>query len=119
MKVILLSALFIMLSSSLFAQSLNGKNFTDVESKYVRIVSNQDESHIYIDFGTRYNAPRFNNRLAAPNLQNIIKDKEGHQIIFSSAIDALIFMNEHGYTLMSSQTISDGTRSLFYYIMEK
>ena len=114
MKIILLSALFIMLSSSLFAQTLNGKNLTDIESKYIRIISNQDESHIYIDFGTRYNAPRFNNRLADPNLQNIIRDKEGHEIIFASAIDALNFMNKQGYNLISTQTTS-----LLYYIMKK
>jgi len=108
-----------MLSSSIFAQTLNEKDIMDIESKYIRIVSNLDESYIYIDFGTRYNAPRFNNRLADPKLQNIIKDKEGHQIIFASTIDALNFMDEQGYTLMNTQTISDGVRSYFYYVMKK
>jgi hypothetical protein len=108
-----------MLSSPIFAQTLNGKDFMDIESEYIRITSNQDESYIYIDFGTRYNAPRFNNRLADPSLRNIIKDEEGHEIIFASTVDALNFMNEQGYTLVSTQTTSDGASSLFYSIMKK
>lgn len=116
MKVILLSILCLLLSGTLFAQTLNGKDFMDIESEYIRILSNPDESDIYIDFGTPYNAPRFNNRLADPSLRNIIKSEEGHEIIFSSTIDALNFMSEHGYTLISTQTI---TPALFSYIMKE
>ena len=119
MKIFLLNILLLILSSPLFAQTLNGKDFIDIESEYVRIVSNQDESDIYIDFGTRHNAPRFNNRLADPSLRNIIKSKEGHEIIFASTIDALNFMSEQGYTLIITQTISKGTSSLFYYVMKE
>lgn len=108
-----------MLTSPIFAQTLNGKDFVNIESEYIRIVSNQDESDLYIDFGTRYNAPRFNNRLAAPNLRNVIKDKEGHEIIFASTIDALNFMSKQGYALIETQTVSDGSSSILYYIMKE
>ena len=119
MKVVLLSFLFVLLSSPIFAQTLNGKDFVDIEPEYVRIISNQDESDIYIDFGTAYNAPRFNIRLADPSLRNIIKSKDGHEIIFASSIDALNFMNEQGYTLVTTQSISDGTHSFLYFFMKK
>jgi len=119
MNLLLLNALLLMLTGPILAQTLNGKDFIDVESKYIRIISNQDESDIYIDFGTRYNAPRFNIRLANPDLRNVIKDKEGHEIIFASTVDALNFMSEQGYTLITTQTVSDSTRSTLYYLMKK
>ncbi|WMX16432.1 MULTISPECIES: hypothetical protein [unclassified Aureispira] len=119
MKVFLLHLLFFTLTSPLFAQTLNGKDFTKIESEYIRMVSNQDESDIYIDFGTRYNAPRFNNRLADPSLRNTIKDKNGHEIIFASVVDALNFMAKQGYTLIETHKILDKTSTLIYYIMKK
>ena len=119
MNVILLSILCLLLVGTLFAQTLNGKDFMDIEVEYIRIVSNQDESDIYLDFGTPYNAPRFNNRLADPSLRNIIKSEAGHEIIFSSTIDALNFMSALGYTLVSTQTLSGSTPALFSYIMKE
>lgn len=119
MKLLLLSILLTILTNSLLAQSLNGKDFIDLESQYIRIVANQDESDIYIDFGTLYNAPRFNNRLAAPELRNVIKDREGHEIIFASTVDALNFMSEVGYTLVGTQQIPNKTEVMLYYIMKK
>lgn len=119
MKLLLLPVLLLLLTSPLFAQTLNGKDFVDIESEYIRIVSSQDESDIYIDFGTRYNAPRFNNRLADPSLRNVIKNQEGHEIIFASTVDALNFMGEQGYTLVATQSVLDDNRSLLYYVMKE
>lgn len=119
MKLLLLSVLFIMLMHSSVAQSLNGNDLNSVEVEYIRIVANQNESDIYIDFGTHHNAPRFNNRLAAPELRNVIKDDEGHEIIFASTIDALNFMSEIGYTLVATQKITAEKEVLLYYIMKQ
>lgn len=119
MNVLLLNVLLLLLTSPLLAQSLNGTEFSKIESKYIRIIASQDESDIYVDFGTRYNAPRFNNRLADPSLRNVIKSKEGHEIIFASTIDALNFMSKQGYTLVTTQIVSEDTRSVYYYIMQK
>ena len=119
MKVLLLFVLLFAFISPIFAQTLNGEDFLDLESEYIRIISNQDESDIYIDFGTRYNAPRFNNRLADPSLRNVIKSEEGHEIIFASTIDALNFMNEQGYVLVATQTVSNDANSMHYYIMKE
>lgn len=101
------------------AQSINEVEISTIDADYIRIISNQDESDIYIDFGSQYNAPRFNSRLAAPELRNIIKDKEGHEIIFASAIDAMNFMHKNDYILIQTQNLVDNKVNSYHYIMKK
>jgi hypothetical protein len=119
MKVLLLNVLLFLLASPLFAQSLNGKDFVHIDAEYIQIISNQDESDIYVDFGTPYNASRFNIRLADPSLRNVIKSAEGHEIIFASIIDALNFIGEQGYALVATQTSSNDSGSMYHYIMKR
>ena len=87
MKKLLLALLILSFSPKLFAQSINDTPFEKIEGDYISIISNQNESDVYIDFGTRYNAPRFNNRLAAPEHRNIIKNKDGVEMICSDRIN--------------------------------
>ncbi|BDS12820.1 hypothetical protein [Aureispira anguillae] len=119
MKRLILSTLLSMFAFSISAQSLNDVALDKIESNYIRVVSNQDESDIYIDFGTHYNAPRFSNRLADPKLRNVIKNKEGHEVIFASVIDALNFMDNNGYILIETHTIIDNEITMFHYLMKK
>lgn len=119
-KQLLLSLLlFLCCLTQANTQSINEIQLSKIDADYIRIVSNQDESDIYIDLGSKYNAPRFNSRLAAPELRNIIKDKEGHEIIFASTIDAMNFMHKNGYTLVQTQNIMDDKVNVYHYIMKK
>lgn len=119
MKSILYTLLLCCCSLTVFAQTVNDIDFTDLDLEYVRIVANQDESDVYLDFGNKYNAPRFNNRLAAPDLRNVIKDKKGHEMIFSSIIDALNFMAANGFKLSQTYTIQSEKKVLQCYILEQ
>lgn len=119
MKVFFTTILLLIFFVDAKAQSLNGKPITQVESEYIRIISNEDESDIYVDFGTKYNAPRFNIRLADPTYRNILKNKDGHEVIFASVIDALNFMSNSGYYLVETHTITEKNVSMFHYIMRK
>lgn len=119
MKKVFLSILCIALVHQLQAQTINDVPFSKLEDNYVKIVGTHDESDVYIDFGSKHNAARFNNRLAAPDQRNIIKSAEGHEMIFSSMVDALNFMDQNGYQFVQAYSISSGSHSLRYYIMKR
>lgn len=85
-----------------FAQTINDIPVDELKLTYIKIVATQDEGDIYLDLGTKYNAPRYNNRLANPDQRNVIKDENGHEIIFSSTTDALNFMHQLSFELVNT-----------------
>lgn len=111
----LIMIIVLMLSTSLFSQTVNGTPIKDLDVEYVRIVgtSNALNTKVTIDleFGQQ-------NKLLSSKDTKIL-NTDGTVLVLNSMVDALNFMDANGYEFVTAYAITIGTQNVYHYLMRK
>lgn len=114
MKKLLLSAIILVNSLTIKAQTVNDIPLTDIDVEYVQIVGTSKllstKLTIQIDFGQR-------TKLLSSGKETIVKDADGKALDFNSMIDALNFMSKNGYEFVTAYAIAIGNQNVYHYLL--
>lgn len=114
MKTLLLSALILLCSLTIKAQTVNDVPLTDIDVEYVQIVGTSKllstKLTIEIDFGQR-------TKFFSSGKETIVKDIDGKAVDFNSMIDALNFMSKNGYEFVNAYAITIGNQNVYHYLL--
>ncbi len=96
--------------------SINGYPMKDINVEYARIVGTSKflsaKITIQIDFGQ-------DRTYFTQSRDTQLTDGNGKKIIFTSMIDALNFMNGHGYEFLQAYAITVGNQNVYHYLLRK
>ncbi len=114
----LLFIIFLMSGTCSFSQTVNGVQFTAIDSEYLQISAQTakvptGKLSIAVDFGQDVRD--------MPEKDNLIKGATGQVIAFSSIVDALNFFDRQlGYAYLDVySTAGYGGGIVYYYILKK
>ncbi len=114
MNKLLLSAIILVSSLTIKAQTVNDIPLTDIDVEYVQIVGTSKllstKLTIQIDFGQR-------TKLLSSGKETIVKDADGKALDFNSMIDALNFMSKNGYGFVTAYAITIGNQNVYHYLL--
>jgi hypothetical protein len=98
------------------AQTINDIPIKDIDSQYVAIIGlarvSRSKVRIQINFGRQI-------PLLPSRKENIIRDAEGKLVEFEAMVEALNFMAEIGYELVSTNVANFNDGSQFHYVLKK
>ncbi len=98
-----------------FSQTVNDVPIKDIKVKYIEVIGNQrtmsKKMNIEIEFGQE------GNLMGAQNTK--IKDEDGNRVLFNSMVDALNFMDKHGYKYLDSYITNHKETNSYHYILVK
>src|SRR5690554_6693202 len=114
MKKLLLSAVILVCSLTMKAQTVNDIPLKDIDVEYVQIVGTSKllstKLTIEIDFGQR-------TKFFSSGKETIVKDESGEKMIFNSMIDALNFMSKNGFEFVNAYAITIGNQNVYHYLL--
>lgn len=98
--------------SKVSAQTVNGTNLSDLKQEYIEFHAFRqgDKMLIWLEYGQKV----LNDRHAA-----IVKDVNGKNLEFTSAIAFINKMNENGYELFQAHSVAQGDNVTKYYILKR
>jgi len=101
--------------SSVKAQTINGIKLSELNSEYLEINSVRqifgDKTYIVLDYGQQPDANNFRNL--------IVKDANGKNLAYGSAVDFLNQMKAHAYELFQVYTVTNSDSSTIKYVLQK
>jgi hypothetical protein len=114
MKKLLLSAVILVCSLTIKAQTVNDIPLKDIDVEYVRIVGTSKllttKLTIEIDFGQR-------TKFFSSGKETIVKDIDGKAMDFNSMIDALNFMSSNGFEFVTAYALTIGNQNVYHYLL--
>ncbi len=114
MKKLLLSAVILVCSLTMKAQTVNDIPLKDIDVEYVQIVGTSKllstKLTIEIDFGQK-------TKFFSSGKETIVKDLDGKAVDFNSMIDALNFMSKNGYEFVNAYAITVGNQNVYHYLL--
>ena len=114
MKKLLLSAVILVCSLTMKAQTVNDTPLKDIDVEYVQIVGTSKllstKLTIEIDFGQK-------TKFFSSGKETIVKDCDGKAVDFNAMIDELNFMSKNGYEFVNAYAISVGNQNVYHYLL--
>jgi hypothetical protein len=96
--------------------TINGYPMDQLDVEYARIVGTSKfmsaKVTIQIDFGQ-------DRTFFSQQKDTRLTDGNGKSIIFTSMIDALNFMDKHGYEFLQAYAITVGSQNVYHYLLRK
>ena len=95
---------------------VNDQPIGEIDVKYLEIVGTSrglsDKMNIEIDFGQ-------DTKFFSGNKQTRVEDETGKRIKFNSMIDALNFMDKHGFKFVQAYVVEAKNDEIYHYLMKR